>query len=41
MCSHACKCKNDTVESVPGMGEGGIKDNGRNSEFKYGIFVVL
>jgi hypothetical protein len=29
------------VETVPGMGEGGIKDNGRNSEFKYGIFVVL
>jgi hypothetical protein len=29
------------VETVPGMGEGGIKENGGGGEFKYDIFDIL
>jgi hypothetical protein len=29
------------VETIPGMGEGRIKENGRGGEFKYDIFVIL
>jgi hypothetical protein len=29
------------VETIPGMGEGGIKENGRGGEFKYDIFDIL
>jgi hypothetical protein len=31
-CTHVCKWKNDTVETVPGMGR--IKENGGRGEFK-------
>jgi hypothetical protein len=30
-----------SVESVPGMGEGGIKGNGGEGEFKCDIFDIL
>jgi hypothetical protein len=29
------------VETIPGMGEGGIKETGRRSRFKYDIFDTL
>jgi hypothetical protein len=29
------------VETIPGMGEGGIKENDGGDEFKYNIFVIL
>jgi hypothetical protein len=29
------------VETVPGMGGGGIKENGRGGEFKYDISDIL
>jgi hypothetical protein len=29
------------VETVPGMGEGGIKENGGGGEFKYDILDLL
>jgi hypothetical protein len=29
------------IETIPGMGEEGIKENGRRSEFNYDIVDVL
>jgi hypothetical protein len=29
------------VETIPGMGEGSIKENGAVGEFKYDIFDIL
>jgi hypothetical protein len=29
------------VETIPGMGRGGIKENGGGGEFKYDIFDIL
>jgi hypothetical protein len=29
------------VETIPGRREGGIKESGRDSEFKYDIFYTL
>jgi hypothetical protein len=29
------------VETIPGMGEGGIKENGGENKFKYNIFDML
>jgi hypothetical protein len=29
------------VETIPGMGGGGIKENEGRSEFRYGIFDIL
>jgi hypothetical protein len=29
------------VETIPGMGEKGIKKNGREGEFKYDVFDTL
>jgi hypothetical protein len=29
------------VETIPGMGEGEIKENGEGDEFKYDIFDML
>jgi hypothetical protein len=29
------------VETIPGMGEGEIKENDGKSEFEYDIFVIL
>jgi hypothetical protein len=33
--------KRRPVETTPGMGEGGIKENGRGDEFKYHLFDIL
>jgi hypothetical protein len=42
MCTHACKCKNIPVETVPGMrGGSGVKESRGGGEFKYGIFDTL
>jgi hypothetical protein len=30
-----------SVETIPGLEGGGIKDNGRRAEFKYDIFDIL
>jgi hypothetical protein len=29
------------IETIPGMGGGGITENGGRSEFKYNIFDIL
>jgi hypothetical protein len=29
------------IETIPGMGPGGIKENDRGGEFKYDIFDIL
>jgi hypothetical protein len=29
------------VETIPGMGEGKIKENGGGNEFKYDVFDIL
>jgi hypothetical protein len=33
--------KTITAETIPGMGEGGMKENGGGGEFKYDIFDIL
>jgi hypothetical protein len=35
------KCKNNTVETVPGIGGGEVKESGRGGEFKHDIFDTL
>jgi hypothetical protein len=30
-----------SVETIPGVGEGGMKENGRGGEFKYDTFDTL
>jgi hypothetical protein len=39
--THACKCEDGTVESVPGMWGGEIMENGGGDEIKYDIFGIL
>jgi hypothetical protein len=42
LCTYVCKCKNETVETIPGMGEEGIKESsgeGVNSSMIYLICV--
>jgi hypothetical protein len=41
LCTHVCKWKNDTVETIPGMGRWRIKENGGGGEFNYDIFDIL
>jgi hypothetical protein len=41
MCTHSCKCKNDTVKIVPTMGEREMKENGRGKEFMYNTLDTL
>jgi hypothetical protein len=41
MCTQVCKWKNEPVETIPGMGEGRIKENDGGGEFKYDIFDIL
>jgi hypothetical protein len=36
-----CNCKNDTHPNHSRNGEEGIKENGGEDEFKYGIFDTL
>jgi hypothetical protein len=33
--------KNISVDIIPGMGEGWMKENGGGGEFKYDIFDIL
>jgi hypothetical protein len=40
MFTHACKCKNDTVETVTGIGEGSGGKKWRG-EFKYDVRDTL
>jgi hypothetical protein len=40
LCTHVCKWKNQTCETISGMGRW-IKENGVGYEFKYGIFGIL
>jgi hypothetical protein len=41
-CTHVCKWKDDTyVETIPGVGERGIKENDGEGEFKCDIFNIL
>jgi hypothetical protein len=35
------KGKKTPVETIPGMGEGGIKENDKRGELKYDIFDIL
>jgi hypothetical protein len=37
LCTHACKWKMIPVETLPGMGEGRIKENRGGDEFKFDI----
>jgi hypothetical protein len=41
LCTHVCKCKNDTVETTPGIGELEIKENVGGGEIKYNKFDIL
>jgi hypothetical protein len=41
LCKHVFKWKNDIFETIPGMGEGVIKENNGRDEFKYDIFEML
>jgi hypothetical protein len=38
---HVYKWKVVSVETIPGMGGGGMKENGGRGEFKYDIFDIL
>jgi hypothetical protein len=38
LCTHVCKWKNETVETISGMGVKGINENDGGSEFNYDIF---
>jgi hypothetical protein len=39
--THVCKCKNDTIETIPGIRGGMMKENSKGGEFKYDIFDTL
>jgi hypothetical protein len=39
--SHVCKWKNNTVETIPGRGKGGMKKNGGKGEFQYDMFDIF
>jgi hypothetical protein len=39
--THVCKWKIIPVETTPGMGKGGIKENDGGGELNYDIFVIL
>jgi hypothetical protein len=41
MCTHVCKCKNDTCEKVQGIRRGWIKESSGGGEFKYNLFDTL
>jgi hypothetical protein len=41
LCTHVCKWKNDTTETISGMGGVKVKENGVGGEFKYDIFDLL
>jgi hypothetical protein len=41
LCTHVCKWKNDTFETIPGMGEGRIKENDGGGRLKYDISDIL
>jgi hypothetical protein len=42
MCTHVCKLKMISVETVPGIRVGGgMKECSRGAEFKYDIFDTL
>jgi hypothetical protein len=41
LCTHVSKKKTRAVETIPGMGGGGIKENGGGNELKYDIVDVL
>jgi hypothetical protein len=40
MCTHVWKCKNDTTETLSGLG-GQIKEGSGGGEFKYDIYDTL
>jgi hypothetical protein len=33
--------KNDIFETIPGLGEGAMKENGGGGEFNYDVFDIL
>jgi hypothetical protein len=41
LCTNVCKWKMRPVKTIPGMGEGGIKENDGGGEFKYDMFDIL
>jgi hypothetical protein len=41
LCTHVCIRRMIPVETIPGIGEGGIKEKGGGSEFRYDIFDIL
>jgi hypothetical protein len=41
LCTHACKWKNDIVETIPGMRGEGMRKNDEGGEFRYDIFHIL
>jgi hypothetical protein len=41
LCTHVGKWKIRPVETVPGMGQGGMKENVGGDELKYDIFDTL
>jgi hypothetical protein len=41
LCIHVCEWKNVTIETIPGMGEEGIKENDGGGEFNYDIFDIF
>jgi hypothetical protein len=41
LCTHVCEWKTIPIETIPGMGERRIKENGGGSECKNNIFDIL
>jgi hypothetical protein len=41
MCTHVCKCKNDTYRNFQESVEEGIEESREGVEFKYNIFDKL
>jgi hypothetical protein len=41
LCIHVYKWKNETTETIPGMGEMEIKENDGEGEFKNDIFFIF
>jgi hypothetical protein len=41
LCIRVCKWENDIFETIPGMGDGSVKENSGGGAFKYDIFDIL